>query len=106
MNKYHAKKVVYNGIKFDSMHERDRYIELMLMERAGVISNLKLQDKMVLIDGSGYGRPIYYIADFSYDENGERVYEDAKSPITRKNPVYRLKRRMFMEKYHKYIKET
>ena len=43
MNKYHNKKIIYNGIKFDSIKEKNRYIELKLLERAGLIKNLKLQ---------------------------------------------------------------
>ena len=106
MNKYHAKKVVFNGIRFDSKHERDRYVELILMEKAKAIQDLKIQQRFPLIAKSKYGREIVYVADFTYYENGDLVVEDAKSSITRKNPVYRLKRRMFMEKYHKEIRET
>ena len=42
MSKYHNKKVIYNGITFDSIKEKNRYIELKLLERAGLIKNLKL----------------------------------------------------------------
>lgn len=106
MNKYHAKKAEFNGIKFDSKHERDRYVELLLMERANAVHGLETQVKFPLIPKSKYGREIVYVADFTYYEDGKLVVEDAKSSITRKNPVYRLKRRLFMERYDMPIKEV
>lgn len=106
MTKYHSKKAEFNGITFDSKHERDRYIELVLMEKAKAIQDLKIQQRFPLIAKSKYGREIYYRADFTYYENGELVVEDAKSSITRKNPVYRLKRRMMQERYNITIRET
>ena len=49
MSKYKASKCEYNGIKFDSKKERDRYIFLKGMEENGKISNLELQKAFVLI---------------------------------------------------------
>ena len=104
MNKYHAKKAEYNGIKFDSKHERDRYIELLLMERAKEITDLKTQVRFPLIAKSKYGREIVYVADFTYYKDGVLVVEDAKSPATR-TQIYRLKKRLMAEKGI-VIKET
>lgn len=42
INKYHNKKVIYNGIKFDSKKERDKYIELKQLEKAGIIKELEI----------------------------------------------------------------
>lgn len=106
MNKYHAKKAEFNGIKFDSIHERDRYVELLLMERAKAIMDLKTQVRFPLVPKSKYGREIVYVADFTYYENGHLVVEDAKSSITKKNPTYRLKKRLMAEKYDIVLKET
>lgn len=105
MNKYHAKKTAFNGIKFDSKHERDRYVELALMEKAKAIQDLKCQVSFPLIKKSSHGREIKYIADFVYYENGKMVVEDTKSPAT-KTPVYRLKKRLMAEIYDIEIKET
>ena len=104
-NKFRAKKTEFNGIKFDSIHEKNRYVELVLMEKAQVIQDLKVQQRFPLIPKSKYGREIYYKCDFTYYENGKLVVEDAKSPVT-KTPVYRLKKRMLAEKYGIEIKET
>ena len=105
MNKYHAKKAEFNGIKFDSIHEKNRYVELLLMERANVIQDLKLQVTFPLIPKSKYGREIKYVADFTYYENGKLVVEDAKSPATR-TQIYRLKKRLLAEQTGIVIKET
>ena len=47
-NKYHNKKVIYNGIKFDSKKERARFITLKQLEKMGIIESLELQKKFLL----------------------------------------------------------
>lgn len=102
MNKYRNKKVVYDGIKFDSIREATRYNQLKIFQKAGLISGLKLQVPFVLIPKSRYGRAIKYVADFVYYENGEMVVEDTKGF---KTDVYRLKKRMMLETHGIEIKE-
>ena len=51
MSKYGNKKVEYNGIKFDSLLERNRYIFLKDQEDKGVIQRLALQPSYRLMDG-------------------------------------------------------
>lgn len=103
--KYHNKKVIYNGIKFDSIKEKNRYIELSMLERAGEIKELELQPKFLLLDTIRYNgetyRKTYYIADFKYYDNkiGRYIVEDVKSKITAKDKVYRLKIKMLLSKY-------
>lgn len=48
-NKYLNKFTEVDGIKFSSKKEAKRYSELKIMENAGIISDLKLQVKFVLI---------------------------------------------------------
>lgn len=96
--KYGSEKIVVDGIKFDSRREAQRYHELRLMERAGIIQNLQRQVKFELIpslryDGKIVERPVHYIADFVYEENGQRVVEDAKGCRTKD---YILKRKMML----------
>ena len=43
MTKYNNKKVVLNGITFDSQKEARRYRDLSLLERVGEIKELELQ---------------------------------------------------------------
>ena len=49
MSKYKAKKITYNGIVFDSKREYHRYRELLMLEKAGQITDLQMQVKYVLI---------------------------------------------------------
>ena len=103
INKYHNKKVIYNGIKFDSKKEMMRYKELKLIESANLIKDLELQEKFLLQEGytnkAGKKiRPIYYIADFSYYdiEKKEYIVEDVKGIRT---DVYKLKKKIFEYQY-------
>ncbi len=102
-NKYHATKVIVDGIKFDSKSEARRYQELALLNKTGVISELHLQVPFLLQesfkkDGKTY-RKIEYVADFTYLENGKQIVEDLKSKITQQDKVYRLKKKMLLYKY-------
>lgn len=108
MNKYHNKKIIYDGIKFDSIKEKNRYIELKLLERAGLIKNLQLQYEFELqpafILNKKKIRKISYIADFYYFDNelNDFIIEDTKGMRTE---VYKIKKKMFEYKYKKEIKE-
>jgi len=105
-NKYHNTKVIYNGIKFDSIKERNRFLILEAAQKKGFISELELQKKFELqesfYDNDGKKqRAIHYIADFFYYDNKLKCYvaEDVKSKITQKDKVYRLKSKIFMYQY-------
>lgn len=92
---------------FDSKLERERFVELQLMERAGMISDLKRQVKFELLpaqhrDGKCVERSATYIADFTYFENGQFVVEDAKGVKTRE---YILKRKMMLWFHNIRIRE-
>lgn len=106
-NKYKNTKVIYNGIKFDSKKECNRYIELSRLVSTGCISDLRLQVPFVLQetfkDNTGRTeRSIKYLADFVYSKAGQVYVEDVKSPITRKEPTYIIKRKLFKYKYPEY----
>ena len=69
MNKYNAKITQVDGMKFHSKGEANRYRELKLMERAGIITSLKMQVSFPLYCGEepvkyASGRQAKYIADF------------------------------------------
>ena len=105
-SKYHSKITMVGDKKFHSKKEADRFVELTLMEKAKVIQDLKTQVRFPLIKKSEYGREIVHVADFVYYQDGQMVVEDTKSPITKNNPVYRLKKRMMAELYSIELKET
>jgi len=95
--KYRNQRTECDGITFDSKKEAARYRELKLMEKVGSIMWLKTQvPHPIEVNNQVVCR---YYADFTYMERDEAgvwwpVVEDVKSAITRKNPVYRLKRRL------------
>lgn len=92
---------------FDSKREYNRWCELRLLERSGIIRDLQRQVKFRLIDSQKTPerteRPCDYIADFVYYENGKRIVEDCKGMRT---DVYKIKRKLMLEKYNISIKET
>lgn len=93
MSKYHAKKVTINGMTFDSKHEAERWGELQILQRAGVIQQLKRQVRFDLIPNQKGERGVYYKADFAYLQNGELVVEDAKGY---KTAEYIIKRKLML----------
>jgi len=103
-NKYRNQKTISDGIVFDSKKEAIRYAELKLLEKAKEISDLELQPRFTLLpsykrDGKTI-RKIEYVADFRYREpDGTVVIEDVKSAITKKNPVYMLKKKLLLHKF-------
>lgn len=103
VGKYNAQKVVIDGQKFDSKKEAARAQELKMFERVGRISDLKFQVPFVLLDSFKHDgkteRAIKYVADAVYFENGRYIVEDTKSPATRLNRVYQMKRKMLLARY-------
>lgn len=108
-SKYGNRKVAYGGKVFDSKRECKRYQELLLMEQAGKISDLKTQVKYILIpsqrgaDGKVVEREVSYIADFVYTEDGKTVVEDSKGMRTDK---YIIKRKLMLYVHGIQIKEV
>ncbi len=95
MSKYHARKTTVEGIVFDSLTEAARYRELRLLMQSGEIIELKVHPKYPIeVNGQ---KICSYIADFTYrDRDGRELVEDVKSPVTRKLPAYRLKKKLNM----------
>ena len=133
MNKYRNKKIVYDGITFDSVKEQNRYSQLKLLVRAGRISHLELQKPFELIPaqyeqvptGEIYQRGVHkgeaktrkiciekavvYIADFAYIENDTQIVEDVKGyrdPSSTAYAKYVIKRKLMLHKYGIKIREV
>ena len=121
-NKYQAIKTCVNGIEFDSRKEARRYQELLLLERAKIICNLKRQVRYVLIppqyetyerigkrgqklkDGKRLlEKECAYVADFVYEENGKEIVEDTKGIKTKD---YIIKRKLMLYTHGIRIKEV
>lgn len=113
--KYGNRKITYKGMTFDSVREKNRYIELELMERGGAIFDLCRQVKYELLPsqkdiktGKVIERPVYYIADFVYkkylpDGGVETVVEDTKGF---KTDAYIIKRKEMLYRHGIRIKEV
>jgi hypothetical protein len=126
-SKYHSKKITVNGITYASRKEYRRHSELLLLEKAGAITDLQTQVKFVLIPaqyetiptgefykiGAKKGQPktkkkcveqpVTYYADFVYTENGKKVVEDAKGFRTEK---YIIKKKLMLWVHGIRIKEV
>lgn len=96
MAKYANRKAVADNITFDSTIERDRYLHLKLLERAGEISCLEVQPEYELIPKQDGERALKYRADFRYKSGVNLVVEDVKSVVTAKLPAYIQKRKMML----------
>ena len=119
MSKYGAKKVTIDGQTFDSKKEGRRFQELLMLEKAGEISELRTQVKFVLIPaqrepdiigarggrkpGKLLERECAYKADFVYKDNqGNTVVEDTKGMRTE---AYIIKRKLMLARFGIRIKE-
>lgn len=125
MSKYHAKKVTYNGITFDSKKEANRYRELLLLKKAGVVTELELQKRYELIPTQyetypRYGKngnrlkdgkrcvekAVYYLADFDYYQDGKHIVEDVKGyKGSTAYAVFAIKRKLMLLVHGIKIKE-
>ena len=89
LSKYGNKRTERGGRVFASKHEADVYDDLMLQLRAEEIYGVFCQFPF-LLPGD-----VVYIADFvTLNQDGTYTVLDAKSEATRKDKVYRLKRRL------------
>ena len=119
MSKYNNRKVRRDGLTFDSKKEHKRYNELLLLEQAGEIKNLRRQVKFLLIPtqrepsqigtrggvkkGKLLERECAYIADFVYTENGKIVVEDTKGLRTKD---YIIKRKLMLYVHNIRVREV
>lgn len=108
MTKYYSRKVTVDGQVFDSKKEYKRWCELVLLQKAGQVTDLKRQVKYELIPSQKVGKRVAeractYVADFVYTENGETVVEDTKGFKTKD---YIIKRKLMLWVHGIRIKEV
>jgi len=96
--KYKNVKTVVNGINFDSKKEAGYYGILRLKEKAKLIDRFEMQVRYdLIINGVKIG---FYKADFvTYKDGHVLEVIDVKSEMTKKLPVYRLKKKMIKAIY-------
>jgi hypothetical protein len=110
-NKYFNRKTVINGIVYDSKKEGRRHNELLILQKEGLITDLKTQVPFILIPcqrepsiigkrggvkkGKVLEREVKYIADFVYfdKDTNEIVVEDTKGFKTKD---YIIKRKLML----------
>ena len=102
--KYRNQPVTVAGRRFDSKREAARFGELLLLERAGEVSEIECQVRYDMVVN---GRKICtYVADFRYrDRSGRVIVEDVKSPAS-KTPAYRLKAKLMVALHSVEINEV
>lgn len=97
-SKYGANKVEIDGIKFDSQKEADYYSELKLRLAAGEIKGFCRQAEFVLAKNTRYK------ADFIvFNNDGTSEIIDVKGF---KTDVYKLKKKLFEDKFNLKIMEV
>lgn len=109
-------KSKYKSVKINGYHSKKEYkraLILAMMESKGLISGLQEQvsfellPKQEVLDFNGKTicgrRAMKYIADFVYEENGNRVVEDVKGMRT---AVYRQKANLMKKIFNITIKES
>ena len=104
-NKYKNKKVIVDGIKFDSKKEATVYQELKLLEKVGRIRNLRRQVRFELVPKTDKFSAVTYIADFTYEDDSGLHVIDVKSYFTRKMPLYIVKKKLMYYRYGLLIEE-
>lgn len=117
-SKYGNRKVVRDGIKFDSEREAARFAELKVLQAMGKIRNLRLQANFTLVEGyttieGKRIKPMVYRSDFAYERATEpdcngavywlREVEDVKGVKTKE---YQLKKKLMQDKYGITIREV
>lgn len=96
-SKYRSVKTTIDGIEFDSAKEARRWQDLLMLEKAGFIFSLERQVKYEFWINEQL--VCSYVADARYIQNGKIVVEDTKSEVTRKLPVFAIKRKLLKACY-------
>ena len=107
-NKYFNVICKYNGITFHSKKEKNYYLKLKMLQKAGKIKDLRLQVPFVLletfkVDDRTY-RKTKYLADFTYLDDKDKLHVvDVKGFRTKE---YELKKKLMAWKYGIEIEEV
>ena len=108
--KVNHEKVKIGDLEFDSIAEYERYQELRIMERAGIITDLECHPRYEIIpaqkvEGHRAFRAAHYTADFQYMRDGKLVVEDVKSTYTREAEDWKLRRKLMLMVHGIYVEE-
>lgn len=105
-------KIKVGDIEFDSFAEHDRYLELTMMERAGLIHDIECHPSYECLpsqetpDGRQNFRPVVYTPDFRYvTADGRTVVEEVKSEYSRHEKDYVIRRKLLYYTQGIYVEE-
>jgi hypothetical protein len=101
-SKYGSKRTTVGAITFSSKKEAMRYQELLVLQRAGIVTRIECQPKFIILDTfkkKGKKWPArHYIADFRVTyADGHQEIEDVKGRYM--TEVFRLKWAFFEARY-------
>jgi len=95
--KYNNKRVLVDGILFDSQKEADYYNELKLQLMAGAIRGFCRQPEFILVEGFADRKPVTYKADFIvFHLDGTFEIIDIKGFETE---IFKIKHKQFLNKF-------
>lgn len=104
-------KIKVGSEEFDSIAEHDRYIELLVLEKAGKISKLECHPRYEILppqktpEGRQNFKGVIYTPDFRYVRDGKTVVEEVKSEYTRHEKDYVIRRKLILYTLGIYVEE-
>ena len=103
MNKYNAKKVEVDGIKFDSVAESRYYKYLLGLLNEGVVESFEMQKPYTLLDKFPHPKTGKTIRAIKYVPDFEVIYTDGRVEVVdvkgMQTDVFRMKCKLFMFRY-------
>lgn len=104
--KFNTRPVTVDGVKFGSLDELKRFTQLLQMQKAGVITDLKPHPRKYefIVNGVHIGS---YTPDSEYRivDGGEMVTEDVKSDATRLARDFPLRKKLMLACHGIVVKE-
>lgn len=103
MNKYNARKVVIDGITFDSVAESRYYKYLIGLLNEGVVESFEMQKPYTLLDKFAHPKTGKTIRAIKYVPDFEVIYTDGRVEVVdvkgMQTDVFRMKCKLFMFRY-------
>ena len=105
-NKHGNKKITRDGVTYDSIKECNRWFENKQREQAGEIECLRYHPKFDIVVAGIYIGKMTLDSAYIISATQEHVWEDVKSPDTRRKTDYRLRKKLIEAIYGIVITEA
>ena len=99
-SKYHNVRAEAKGLRFQSGHEAAEISKLILLDERHLIFSLRLQVKFPLQGGNSYTADAVYL---SFDEKINQLISHVVDAKGVRTPEFKLKARLFRERYGQEI---